>query len=282
MKILVTGGSGYLGIHVRRFFEADDFSRRVGLDINDPYDASRVADYDAVIHLAAHLDKDPQAAGDCFHTNAEGTANLLTHMREGATFIYASTKDVYGSHADGYTEVPESCPTEYCGQSPLEWSKLLGERYVEYYAAARNLRACIFRLSAIYARPSEGNESNFVTHYVEAVKRGWPIRLPAGGEPLRDILHVEDFSRACRAFIDSGVTRGLYNLGGGRTQATTLKGIVETTGRLIQLEPVIAADDTARTPAPVPFNYVSDLSRVRAELNWQPLIGIEDGLKSLL
>lgn len=281
MKVLVTGGSGYLGIHVRRFFEADDFSRRVGLDVLDPYDASRVADYDAVIHLAAHLDKNPAAAGDCFRTNAEGTANLLAHMREGAIFIYASTKDVYGSFADGYAEVPESCATEYCGQSPLEWSKLIGERYVDYYAAARGIRACIFRLSAIYARPSEGNEANFVTHYVEAVKRGWPLSLPAGGQPVRDILHVEDFSRACRAFIDSGVTRGLYNLGGGRTQATTLKGIVETVGRLIQLEPVIAGDD-ARIPAPVPFNYVSDLSRVRAELGWQPLIGIEEGLKSLL
>jgi len=281
MKILVTGGSGYLGIHVRRFFEADDFSRRAGLDILDPYDASRVADYDTVIHLAAHLDKSPDAAADCFRTNAEGTANLLAHMREGATFIYASTKDVYGAHADNYREVPESCPTDYCGQTPLEWSKLIGERYVEYYAAARRLRACIFRLSAVYARPSEGNESNFVAHYVEAVKRGWPVRLPARGEPLRDILHVEDFSRACRAFMDSGLTRGLYNLGGGRVQATTLARIVETVGRLIQLKPVIE-DDARTSPPPVPFNYVSDLSRVRSELGWQPLIGIEEGLKSLL
>jgi len=280
MRVLVTGGSGYLGIHVRRFFDADDFSRRVGLDIVDPYDAMRVANYDTVIHLAAHLDKQPDAAAESFRTNAEGTANLLTHMREGATFIYASTKDVYGAHADAYTEVPESCPTDYCGQSPLEWSKLIGERYVEYYAAARGLRACIFRLSAVYARPSENNDPNFVTHYVEAVKRGQPLNLPAGGQPMRDILHVEDFARACHAFMDSGRMRGTYNLGGGREQATTLRGIVETVGRLIQVEPVIAED--AQVPAPVPFNYVSDLSLVRDELGWEPLIGVEDGLKSLL
>jgi nucleoside-diphosphate-sugar epimerase len=278
MKVLVTGGSGYLGIHVRRFFNADDFSRRSGLDILDPYDASRVADYDAVIHLAAHLDKSPEAAAACFRTNAEGTANLLAHMRADATFIYASTKDVYGAHADAFMEVPESCPTDYCGQSPLEWSKLIGERYVEYYAAARGVRACIFRLSAVYARPSEGNESNFVTHYVEAVKRGWPLKLPAAGQPLRDLLHVEDFSRACRAFMNSGRERGTYNLGGGREQATTLRGIVETVGRLIQIEPAI--EDSGRVP--VPFNYVSDLSLVRDELGWEPLIGIEEGLKSLL
>jgi nucleoside-diphosphate-sugar epimerase len=280
MKVLVTGGSGYLGLHVRRFFEADDFSRRVGLDILDPYDTSRVADYDAVIHLAAHLDKSPEAAAECFRTNAEGTANLLTHMRAGAAFIYASTKDVYGSFADDYEEVPESCPTDYCGQSPLEWSKLIGERYVDYYAAARGIRACIFRLSAVYARPSEDNEANFVTHYVEAVKRGWPLHLPGDGQPVRDILHVDDFSRACRAFIDSGLTSGLYNLGGGQEQATTLRGIVETVGRLIQREPVI--NNSRSVSAPVPFNYVSDISLARTELNWQPLIGVEEGLRSLL
>ena len=62
MKVLVTGGSGYLGIHVRRFFSADDFSRRSNLNILSENDAERVADYDAVIHLAAYLDKDPEAA----------------------------------------------------------------------------------------------------------------------------------------------------------------------------------------------------------------------------
>ncbi|HJU54823.1 MAG TPA: NAD(P)-dependent oxidoreductase [Pyrinomonadaceae bacterium] len=280
MRILVTGGSGYLGLHVRRFFGADDFSRRSHLDVLNPHDAARVSDYDAVIHLAAHLDKDPAAAEDCFRTNAEGTANLLRHMRPYSVFIYASTKDVYGAWADQYKEVPETCPTAYSGQSALEWSKLLGEKYVEYYAAERNVRACIFRLSTVYARPSEGNEPGFVTHYVESVKRGWPIRLPMSGQPVRDILHVEDFSRACRAFIDSSVPSGLYNLGGGRANATTLREIVEQVGRMIELEPAI--DEEARVPAPVPVNYVSDISRAKEELKWQPEIGVEVGLRSLL
>src|ERR671925_581853 len=108
MKILVTGGSGYLGTHVRRFFQADDFSRRSFRDVLNPYDAETVADYDVVIHLAAHMDKSREAAETCF-----------------------------------------------------------------------------------------------VTHYVESVKRGWPIRLPLEGKPVRDILHEDGFARACRAFIDS-------------------------------------------------------------------------------
>jgi nucleoside-diphosphate-sugar epimerase len=280
LKVIVTGGSGYLGVHVRRFFQADDFSRRAGFDILSEADAARLADYDVVIHLAAHLDKSPAAAEQCFRVNAEGTANVVRHVRPGAVFIHASTKDVYGAHADTFAEVPESCPTDYCGQSPLEWSKLVGERYVDYYAAARGIRACIFRLSAVYARPSEGNAPGFVTHYVEAIKRGQPLRLPAGGAPVRDILHVDDFSRACRAFVDSDRARGLYNLGGGRANAVSLRELCERVGRMIELEPRI--DENANVPSPVPFDYVSDLTLVRAELGWQPTVGVDEGLRYLL
>jgi nucleoside-diphosphate-sugar epimerase len=279
MKTLVTGGSGYLGIHVRRFFAADDFSRRANLNILSESDLERVADYDAVIHLAAYLDKDPASAEICFRVNAEATAGVLRHMRPNSVFIYASTKDVYGAHADDYQEVPEDCTTDYCGQTALEWSKLMGERYVDYFARQKSIRACIFRLSTVYARPSEGNEPGFVTHYVESVKRGWPISLPQG-QPVRDLLHVDDFSRACKAFIESSHEYGLYNLGGGRANSGTLREIIDTVARLIECEPVIEADSSM--PAPVPLNYVSDLTRIRDELGWVPEIAMEEGLRSLV
>jgi nucleoside-diphosphate-sugar epimerase len=280
MKILVTGGSGYLGLHVRRYFAADDFSRRANLDLLNDEDAAKVADYDVVIHLAAFLDKDPAAAELSFRTNADGTANILRHLQPNSVFIYASTKDVYGPHADKYNEVPEECATDYVGQSALEWSKLLGERYVDFYARQRNIRACIFRLSTVYARPSEGNQSGFVTHYVESIKRGWPIVLPLDGQPVRDILHVDDFSRACKSFIESSRDYGLYNLGGGRANARTLKELINTVAELIQCQPVIDAETIMASPVPV--NYVSDLQRVRDELGWEPEIGIEEGLRNLV
>ena len=280
MRILVTGGSGYLGTHVCRFFDADDFSRRSGHDVLDPEDVKSVANYDAVIHLAAHLDKDPDAADLCFQTNVEGTANVIKHMAPNSVFIYASTKDVYGANAEQFQQVPETCPTLYTGQTALEWSKLIGERYLEYYARERNVRACIFRMSSVYARPSDGNENGFVTHYVESVKHGWPIRLPLGGLPSRDILHVEDFARACQAFIDSSQVYGLYNLGGGIRNAVTLRELVNIVGSLIELEPVIV--DQGNMPNPVPLNYVSDLTRISEQLGWQPQIGVKEGLRSLL
>lgn len=280
MNVLVTGGSGYLGTYVRQFFSADDFSRRSGFDILDYEAVERVADYDAVIHLAAHFDKSPDGAFECFRTNAEGTANVISKMKPGSAFIYASTKDVYGSNAGETDTVNEETSTAYCGQTAFEWSKLIGERYVEYYARTKDVRACIFRLSTVFARPSEDNAPGFVTHYVESIKNRQPIRLPAGVDPVRDILYVDDFSRACRAFLDSDRTFGLYNLGGGRLNSISLRDIIKRVGAMIEIEPVIQEDPAM--PVPVPLRYVSDTTRVTDELGWRPSISIDTGLQVIL
>ncbi len=279
MKVLVTGGSGFLGTHVRKFFGADDFSRRSGLDVLNLQDAQAVENYDVVIHLAATLDKSPEAAEEVFLTNVEGTINLLRSIKENSVFIFASTKDVYGRFADNYREVPETCQTLYNGQTALEWSKLIAERYVEFYAHQNNFRSCIFRLSTVYAPMSEGNTPNFVSHYVEAINTGEPLPLPAGGTPRRDLLHVEDFAAACKAFIDSVIRHGLYNLGGGTENALSLRALIAKMEEVSGLQAVL--DEENPSPAPVPMNYVSDLTLVKQELDWKPEISLDEGLKSL-
>jgi len=201
-------------------------------------------------------------------------------MRPGSVFIYASTKDVYGSNADGFKYVDEHTSTDYCGQSAFEWSKLIGERYVEYYSRKLDVRACIFRLSTVFARPSEGNDSGIVTHYVQSIKERNPIRLPAGVDPVRDILYVDDFSRACRCFFKSEIPFGLYNLGGGRINVVSLRDMIRRVAAMVEIEPVIQ-DDPA-LPPPIPLRYVSDLTRVENELNWRPQIGVNDGLQVIL
>ncbi len=279
MKILVTGGTGHLGTHVRRHFSADDFSRRSDRDVLRLHDAQTVGDYDVVIHLAARLDKDPDSSSEVFLTNVEGTVNLLQSMRPGAVFIFASTKDVYAGFADNYDEVPETCPTRYAAQSPLEWSKLIAERYVEYYAAQRGFRSCIFRLSNVYAPPTPGTSPNLVAHYVDSINKGEPIRLAGGGRPVRDFLHVSDFSSACEAFIDSVIRSGLYNLGGGGANACSLGELVSKMEEVSGLQAVV--DVSNPLPAPVPLNYVSDLSLVSHELGWKPSVSLVDGLADL-
>lgn len=280
MNILVTGGSGFLGTHVRKFFGADDFSRRAGLDVLNLQDAQKVEDYDVVIHLAATLDKSPDAAENVFLNNVEGTINLLRSMRENSTFIFASTKDVYGRFADNYREVPETCQTLYSGQTALEWSKLIAERYVEFYANQRNFRSCIFRLSTVYAPKSAGNTPNFVSHYVDAINTGEPLRLAANGAPRRDLLHVEDFATACDAFIDSVIRHGLYNLGGGAANALTLRELVAKLEEISGLQAVVDETNQSSIP-PVPLNYVSDLTLIKQELDWKPEINLDKGLRTL-
>jgi CDP-paratose 2-epimerase len=279
MKTLVTGGSGYLGTHIRKYFDADDLSRRAGLDILNTADLRMVEDYDLVIHLAACLDKSPEAADEVFLTNVEGTINALKNMRKGAPFILASTKDVYGRFADNFSDVPEECQTLYSGQTAFEWSKLVAERYVEYYAHQNEFRACVFRLSTVYAPASEGNTPSFVGHFADAINKGRQIRLPGGGRPIRDVLHVDDLATACEAFADSAIRHGLYNLGGGRENAMTIRGLVERLEELTGLQAVIDEEHPLADPAP--FNYVSALDRVKHELGWKPSVDLSSGLKTL-
>lgn len=279
MKILVTGGSGYIGTHVRKYFNADDFSRRSGRDLLNTHDCLAAADYDVIIHLAAHLDKSPEAAEEVFLTNVEGTINLLKNVRKDAVFIFASTKDVYGRFAANFAEVPESCQTLYSGQSALEWSKLIAERYVEYFSHQNSFRSCIFRMSTVYAPPTEGNMPNFVGAYADAINNGTTIRLPGSGRPRRDLLHIDDFSAACEAFVDSVIRHGLYNIGGGRENTLTL---LELVGKLEEISGFQAVVDGARPlPDPFPLNYITDLSLIKQELDWKPKIGLSEGLKCL-
>lgn len=279
MKILVTGGSGYLGTHVRSYFNADDMSRRSGLDILNSYEVQAVRDYDLVIHLAALLDKDPAGADNVFLTNVDGTVNVLKNIRKDAAFIFASTKDVYGRFADNFLEVPETCPTLYAGQYALEWSKLVAERYVEYYAHQNGFRACIFRMSTVYAPITESNQPNFVGHYADAINKGERMRLPGGGRPKRDLLHVNDLSAACSAFSDSVIRHGTYNLGGGRENAISLTELVAKMEEVSGLQALVETENPLDDP--VPMNYVSDLSMIDRELGWRPKISLENGLGSL-
>lgn len=279
MKVAVTGGSGYLGKHVTAYFGADDFSRRKGRDVLNTQHTAELSEYDVVLHFAARLDKNPEAAEDVFLTNVEGTVNVLKNIRKDATLIFASTKDVYGRFADNFREVPEDCSTIYSGQSALEWSKLIAEHYVDYYAHEIGFRSCIFRLSTIFAPPSQGNLPSFVGAYAHDIETGNPIRLPASGRPIRDIMHVDDLSAACAAFMDSVIRHGTYNLGGGRQNAFSVREILQKLEDVSGLNAVIDAENPL--PDPFPMNYISDITRVEQELGWRPKIQALDGLRSL-
>lgn len=278
MKVLVTGGSGYLGRHVRQFFGADDLSRTSGHDILKPADASIAANYGLVIHLAAMLDRRPESSEECFRTNTEGTVNLLKAISKDACFIYMSTKDIYGRFADKYQEVDEQCETTYSGQNAYEWSKLIGEKYVEFYARQRGFRAAIFRSSNVYAQHTN-RFTGIVGGLVNSLNFGNPIKLPGDGTTIRDYLHVDDLSRACHVFFKSSLNFGLYNIGGGRDNSVSVLQLIEKLEKASGLQAII--DNENSLPAPKPKRYISDLTLAGLEIDWKPQIALDDGLSML-
>jgi CDP-paratose 2-epimerase len=279
MKVIVTGGSGYLGTHVCRRLKADSLSRRNGIDICKPRSLHLLTQYDAVVHMAAHLNKSPGAANRCFAVNTQGTLNVLKSLRPRQVFVFASTKDVYGNHTLRRKTVNETCPTTFAGQSAYEWSKLIAEKYVQYFADRLNLRTAIFRMSTTYAPPSEGNKGSFINFFVEAVKNEIPILLKARGRQVRDLLHVNDLSDAFQRFLASKVSGEIFNIGGGPDNKTTLAELVDILSKMTGKNPVLTLSPEKETGQ---MRYASDIGKVRRVLQWSPRISLRQGLKTVI
>ncbi|MBN2321219.1 MAG: NAD-dependent epimerase/dehydratase family protein [Acidobacteria bacterium] len=284
MKILVTGGSGYLGAHICRRLKAsrlkvDSLSRREGIDIRKPGSLGFLSQYDAVVHLAAHLDKSPGAADRCFAVNARGTLNILRKLHRDQIFIFASTKDVYGNHTLHRRRVDENCPTDFAGQGAYEWSKLIAEKYVQYYTQRLNLRTAILRLSTTFAPLTEGNKGSFVNFFAGSIRHGTPILLKAHGRQVRDLLHVNDLADAIECCLHAEISGEIFNIGGGPANATTLAGLVDLLSSLIGKK---AALQKSAEKEPGQMRYVSDIRKIERALKWTPRMNLMRGLKTIL
>ncbi len=284
MRVMVTGGSGYLGTHIcrrlkARRFDVDSLSRREGFDILKPGNLGFLNRYDAVIHLAAHLDKSPGAADRCFAVNAQGTLNILKKLHRGQIFLFASTKDVYGKHTLHRSRVNEKCPTDFAGQGAYEWSKLIAEKYVQYYAERLNLRSAILRLSTTYAPLSGGNRGSFINFFARAVRQGTPIILKARGRQVRDLLHVNDLADAMERCLRAEISGDIFNVGGGPDNVTTLAGLVNLLSSLIGKDPVLQRSPDEETGQ---MRYVTDIRKIERTLNWTPRVNLLKGLKTIL
>lgn len=196
MKIAVLGGMGYLGYHVTEYFNATSFSRRTGFNITNQKQCQELQKYDVIIHMAALVDKSEKQPAEVFRVNAQGTLNVVQTLKAGQTLIFTSTKDIYA------------------GQDAYATSKLIAEKYVNYYADYSGFKAAVFRLSTTYALPTNG--SSFVNLFVKSIQEGTRISLLMEGKQKRCFLYVDDLSRAFEKFIDSGRIHEIYDIGGGK------------------------------------------------------------------
>jgi CDP-paratose 2-epimerase len=270
-------------------------------DVRDAEQLAAAAQYcDAIIHLASQVAvttsvQDPRSD---FAVNALGTFNVLEAARlapEPPAVLYASTNKVYGGMEDvpiveeptryRYRDlslgVPETHPLDF--HSPYGCSKGAGDQYVRDYHRIYGLRTVVFRQSAIYGPRQFGVEDQgWVAHFIIAMVTGKPITIYGDGKQVRDLLYIDDlvniYLRALER-IDQVAGR-IYNVGGGPHHSISIWRefqplLSQLAGRRLD---AAAYGDWRPGDQPV---CILDISRAAQELDWQPTISVEVGVRRL-
>jgi CDP-paratose 2-epimerase len=257
------------------------------------------ADADVIVHLAAQVAVttsvvDPR---NDFEINALGTFNTLEAARLSGrepVFLYSSTNKVYGGMEDvrvveqdtryAYADFPMGISEEHHldFHSPYGCSKGSGDQYVRDYARIYGIRSVVFRQSCIYGVRQFGVEDQgWVAWFVIAALKGLPISVYGDGKQVRDVLFVDDLTRAYDLAIEhSEVSAGeVFNIGGG---ASRILSVWNEFGPILekllghQLNP--AWGDWRPGDQRV---YVSDIRKAEKVLGWKPEVGVEEGITRL-
>jgi dTDP-glucose 4,6-dehydratase len=293
VRVLVTGGCGFIGSHfVKRLVSSGDevvvldkltySGRKENLDgvdcelhvgdIADPEAVARAAEgCDAIVNFAAetHVDRSILGATDFGRTEFFGTQVLLEEVRRtGARFVQVSTDEVYGDLADGGSS-SESDPVQ--PSSPYSVAKAAGDLHIPAYVRTFGVNASITRGSNTYG-PNQYPEK-LVPLFVTNALDGQALPVYGDGRQIRDWLHVEDHCAGIDFVLREGAPGEAYNVGGGneRENIEITKRIVELTG---------ADQSLIRHVTDRPGHdrrYSLDSSKLES-LGWKPGRVFEDGL----
>ncbi|MFI9051382.1 dTDP-glucose 4,6-dehydratase [Streptomyces sp. NPDC053427] len=306
MRILVTGGAGFIGsCFVRMLLGPDDRDGRPAPDAvtvldaltyagnrrnlapvaadprlafvhGDIRDRERVGalldGHDAVVHFAAesHVDRSIASAAAFVSTNVLGTQTLLDAAlaRPGLTFLHVSTDEVYGSVShDSWTEDEPLRPN-----SPYAASKAASDLLALAYHRTHGLDVRVTRCSNNYG-PYQFPEK-VIPLFTTRLMDGGSVPLYGDGRNVRDWLHVEDHCRALLRVLTEGRPGRVYNIGGG-TELTNR----QLTERLLA---ACGADwDRVEWVADRlghDLRYSVDSGRIRSELDWTPRHSFDEGL----
>lgn len=316
MKILVTGGCGFIGSAVVRqaiqaghqIVNIDKLTYAANLanvetvadhpayafeqaDIADRAAMDRIFvehSPDAVMHLAAesHVDRSIDGPGVFIRTNIEGTYTLLEAARsfwdrqgrpDSFRFHHVSTDEVYGSLGqDGL--FTETTP--YAPRSPYSASKAASDHLVRAWGETYGLPVILTNCSNNYG-PYHFPEKLIPVIILRALA-GEPIPVYGEGRNVRDWLHVEDHAEALLLALDKGRLGETYNIG-GNVEAQNIEIVRKICAILDRKRPAGAPHDRLIefvTDRPGhDFRYAIDASKIRDELGWRPSVTLDEGLE---
>lgn len=292
MRVLVTGGAGFIGSHLVEALVADG-AEPVVLDNFDPTydpaikrrnlvpgvelvegdvrDAARVralvARCDGVVHLAGRAGVRESMADPAAYAsiNVEGTATVLEAVGRagGRPMVFASSSSVYGE-LDGpaHEELPAVAPV-----SPYAASK----RAAELFCLASGLDVSVVRLFTVYGPRQRPGMA--IARFAAAIAAGRPIELYGDGSTRRDYTFVADTVRGIRLALARAAGVRIVNLGGGHP--VRLDELVAAIGAAVGREPRIKR--ISRQPGDVTETR-ADPSRAAAWLGWRPEVSLAEGL----
>ena len=299
MKIVVTGGAGFIASHIvdayiqlgHEVYIIDDFStgqRRnlnssaqiVNLDIADPKAAKAIAEIkpDVLNHHAAQMDVRRSVADPTFDAriNIIGFINLLEASKDAGVkrVIFSSSGGaVYGDREP----IPASEEHETLPLSPYGVSKLTGELYLGYYHMAFGLPYVALRYANVYGpRQSSLGEAGVVAIFISQLLAGKSPVINGDGKQTRDYVFVGDVVRANAAALDTNYT-GPINIGTGKeTDVVTIcESLREGVG-----SPVKAIHGPAKLGEQRRSCLMTSLAR--KVLGWKPEVDLKEGLQQTL
>lgn len=293
MKVLVTGGCGFIGSNLIPLLVKEGHEVRVldNLEVGSP---DRIKNYpvellvgdirdaqmvekavqgmDAVVHLAAHtsvIDSIHHPDLD-FEMNARGTFNLLAACRKQGVghFVFASSNAPVGATNPPIDETKAPRP-----MSPYGASKLAGEGYCSTFYHSYGLQTVILRFANVYG-PMSDHKGSVVAQFIRDIFENKQVKIYGDGAQTRDFIYVEDL---CRAIL-----KGLEFEGGGETfQVAT--GIETSILHLAQMMQVLMPSHPfeivfePQRSGEIIKNY-SNIQKANQVLNWYPRVQVNEGL----
>ncbi len=297
MKILVTGGAGFIGSHISTYLYDKGFDIEIidNLERSSPENLRRIKEknllihkidlrkndlrtllerYDVIIHASAYISVEESMHNPWiyFENNFYATERLTRYLSNKQKIIYLSSAAVYGEPIK--IPIEETDPTR--PKSPYGLSKLLGEKSVIRNSLCNKYSYFIFRIFNVYGRGQNKEYAGVITIFLDRLRRDLPPIIYGDGSSIRDFIYVEDVAKAVYLAINKDLS-GVYNLGTGKgVSIKELAGIMIKLSGKEYLKPVFSE---AR-PGDIKIS-IANINRIKRDLGFAPSIDLVNGLSKL-